>query len=688
MKPLPVFAIAACLASCSSKDSSVPAVPPPPDVGADGGVAAADGGPSQPFQADPPSVYVAKVKNILVGLPPTDDEVKAVVADPRALGDLIDQWMALPAYSEKMQTFFALAFQQTQLTAVDFLNLGGGLGNGSLVLQLVENVSESFARTAVAEAANGTPLNQLVGTKRIMMTPALMMYYAYLDTHRVDDAQRPGADDLALLTNNATVYLQATPMIPVEQSVDPSSPNFMHWYDPAVAKIQWLTPGCATNTLTFTSPGSSVLFNFFLHEFTGLIRFKAPNGDTCRTSGGVDPENTVLGDADFNTWKMVTIRPPNPGESISRFFDLPGLRAANELVLKTPRPGFFSTPAFFANWSTNTSNQMRVTLNQTLIVATGKAIDGVDPTVPSSEPGIDPAHAAPGTACFSCHRIMDPTRVIFESTYTNAYSMQEDPKQMALQGLFAFQGVMNPSIGTIDDFAGTLAGHPLFAEAWAQKLCYYANSAPCASSDPEFQRVVADFKASNFKWSTLVRELLSSPIVTNATQTATAAAEGEIVAVTRRDHLCAALDQRLGLDDVCGLRTITPRGVNPTSVEQIVLGLPSDGYGRGATVPVLPTSPTLFYRAGTEHICESVADLVVDAPQNPKAWSSAKPDVAIADFVATMIGMTPSDPRAAQATAILQQHFDDAKAGQKPTDALKSTFVAACLSPSFVGIGL
>ena len=27
------------------------------------------------FQADPPAVYVAKVKNILVGLPPTDDEI-------------------------------------------------------------------------------------------------------------------------------------------------------------------------------------------------------------------------------------------------------------------------------------------------------------------------------------------------------------------------------------------------------------------------------------------------------------------------------------------------------------------------------------------------------------------------------------------------------------------------------------
>ena len=48
------------------------------------------------FQADPPSVYVAKVKNVLVGLPPTDDEIKAVAADATQLTTLIDGWMGLP----------------------------------------------------------------------------------------------------------------------------------------------------------------------------------------------------------------------------------------------------------------------------------------------------------------------------------------------------------------------------------------------------------------------------------------------------------------------------------------------------------------------------------------------------------------------------------------------------------------
>src|SRR5262245_31060351 len=75
------------------------------------------------FSADPPEVYVAKVKNILVGLPPTDDEVAQVKADPGALGALVDGWMAMPEYQQKMMVFFELAFQQTQITAADFTDM-------------------------------------------------------------------------------------------------------------------------------------------------------------------------------------------------------------------------------------------------------------------------------------------------------------------------------------------------------------------------------------------------------------------------------------------------------------------------------------------------------------------------------------------------------------------------------------
>src|SRR5204863_9857693 len=76
--------------------------------------------PEQPFRADPPAVYVAKVKNLLVGLPPTDEEVSAVTRDAGALRGLIDGWIGMPEYRSKMLRFFELAFQQTQVSITDF----------------------------------------------------------------------------------------------------------------------------------------------------------------------------------------------------------------------------------------------------------------------------------------------------------------------------------------------------------------------------------------------------------------------------------------------------------------------------------------------------------------------------------------------------------------------------------------
>src|SRR5262249_31559369 len=120
----------------------------------------------------------------------------------------------------------------------------------------------------------------------------------------------------------------------------------------------------------------------------------------------------------------------------------------------------------------------------------------------------------------------------------------------------------------------------------------------------------------------------------------------------------------------------------------------SDGYGRGSTEPVLPNSPTLFFRAGVENICGAVAAEVIDVAASKqvagvKQWSSSDPETAIADFVSQIMALPASDSRAAPASALLTDHFSAAVAqGASPTDALRSTFVTACLAPSFVSIGL
>jgi hypothetical protein len=101
--------------------------------------------------------------------------------------------------------------------------------------------------------------------------------------------------------------------------------------------------------------------------------------------------------------------------------------------------------------------------------------------------------------------------------------------------------------------------------------------------------------------------------------------------------------------------------------------------------------------SGLQNICANLALATVDAAVDPlqpgaKHWTSDQADVAIGEFVALMLGFTPSDPRTQAATAALTHNFQLSQASPDPSitksDALRSTFVAACMSPSFIGIGM
>src|SRR6266542_5416620 len=141
------------------------------------------------FEDVPPRVYVAKVKNLLVGLAPTGEEVKSVEADPEALGALVDAWMKRPEYRKKMQRFFQLAFQQAQVTSNDFADqVYGQLGrNAATTPLLLQNIEESFARTMVELTETGHPLTDAMTTRKLMMTTALKEFYAFLDVWEIDN---------------------------------------------------------------------------------------------------------------------------------------------------------------------------------------------------------------------------------------------------------------------------------------------------------------------------------------------------------------------------------------------------------------------------------------------------------------------------------------------------------------------
>jgi hypothetical protein len=590
-----------------------------------------------------------------------------------------------------MQRFFELAFQQTQVTANDFSDQAYPKRlaiNATTTPLLVQNLEQSFARTMLALIAEEKPLTVGMTTHKLMMTTALKETYAFLDQWQVDDAGK--VTDRFKQANPGLKITVGTAQgpIPIADTLDPTSANYMHWYNPDAATEDATIAGCAMDPIVY--PASAITLHWLLYG--SLDGRKAADGTACPQSGG-SATAAQLSAADFSDWTMVTIREPKSGEATTAFYDLPSLRAASELVLSIPRVGFFTTPAFFANWQTNTSNQMRVTLNQTLIVALGAQVDRADGTTSpvSPPPGLDAVHSS-DAACLGCHNTLDPLRSIFAATYSWNYHNQLETAFSAQKGMFIFRGVAQP-VASMDDLGSTLAQHPLLPEAWVQKLCAYAMSGACVATDPEFQRVVGVFQSSGFSWNALVAELFASPLVTNASATATAATNGEIVAVARRDHLCAAFDARLGFADVCGRQAVTKKQLSATAA-QIASGLPSDGYGRGAVAPVLPNDPSLFYRAGTENLCAGIAAQVIDAPAASqtaglKTWSSTTPDAAIADFVGLVMGLVPSDPRAAPATTLLTSHFTAAmQQGASATNALRSTFVTACLAPSAVSIGM
>lgn len=398
-----------------------------------------------------------------------------------------------------------------------------------------------------------------------------------------------------------------------------------------------------------------------------------------------DPRNVAkvyINGADYEDWRPVTIIQSDQSDS-AFFFDLPTLRNRDTITLRTPRVGFFSTPAFQATYPSNNSNQARGIVNQALIVALGKSINPSDKAgTIVLDFGDDAEHSDPTSACFTCHRMLDPMREVMAKTYSYAFAQQTDPAKLALEPVFDFLGITTPT-PTLEDFGNALASHPLYASGTTQYLCYYANSAPCTDQDPEFQRVAKAFEDSNFNFRTLVRELMSSPLVTGASRTRTLEDRGDVVSIARYNHLCTSLQTRLKLDS------------NPCAANSLLAAvIPADGFARAAEAPTLSTDPTMFFRSAAERLCMSLAVQVVDSAK--PVFTSADKTGALDRMMTDVMGVSQADPAYTDAYAILTEHYDAAlaakgntgNAAQKATQALRSTFTLACTAPTALTIGL
>ena len=129
------------------------------------------------FQPLAAAVAVRKVKNLLTGMTPTDDEIAAVTAQgTQGLQTLIDGWMTDPTTAadcspRRWSTFFRNYFQQTGFSAGRGLQAAAAhqrrlrlradrraVGDDAFY-RLVQNIQDSFALTAWQMVADGRPFN-------------------------------------------------------------------------------------------------------------------------------------------------------------------------------------------------------------------------------------------------------------------------------------------------------------------------------------------------------------------------------------------------------------------------------------------------------------------------------------------------------------------------------------------------
>lgn len=697
----------ALLAACSSPSEGGAASPSGAGNGTGGSAAGASsnagegpsgsaglgGGPGAAggvgFGGPPPSESsLRKVKNVLTGLPPSDAEL-ASGKTREGLKALIATWAQTPELQHKLLFFFGNAFQQTQLAKLDFqfqlrkrpgaFDLSYDIFGDAAYPKLFQNIKESFARTALEFVKSGRPMSDLLTTDELMMTTALKSLYMQIeapyDIHtmsfKFNHGKRP----------------------PIADSLDPNSPSYMTFgYEaPTTSTGRKFTGTCAGDaTKVSTCPGNTLLFQVLL----GSMPRDSGNNSICSSQLGC-MEHAIkpyFSPEDLSDWQLVKI---SAGTPISPW-NLPALRSSGgALQSKLPRVSFFTTPAFFAVWNTNDSNQHRVTANQALLGAIGQAFTSAESIIPlpPTTTAIDGQHAVGGT-CFGCHKSLDPMRQF----WGNAFDYNEKLFTGKSAGAASFgYGNVSGNGKTLAEFGGFLkqvtdeqvTGNAIsrFALELTQKLCFFGNSSRCDETDPEMRRVAKAFESSGFVFETLLEELFSSPLITNAESTLTAETVGATVSIQRRDQFCQALSNRLGMPDICDIETPTPTGVT-SAMNRLAGALPADAFSRGVAAPVTPSDPTLFFRAASELLCEAVAARVVDSGASAK-FQSADTPAAFEGLVSTVMGVAPSDPRHTAAVSVLSSHFEAAKSGgATPTNALRSTFAAACQAAPSLALGI
>ncbi len=478
---------------------------------------------------------------------------------------------------------------------------------------------------------------------------------------------------------------------------------------------EWEVTTAILTALSYADYEARFPFGTDLRSFANLC------GDN--DGGGVDETAICSGIDDYSDWRTVRLV---QGTSRAAFSDtqgmVSGLRAipaGGSYSLYAPRVGFFTTPAFFQSWESNTGNSFRVTANQTMIAGLGLTFEAGDITPSGDQSAIDNAHAGPNNAeCYACHRMMDPMRQVFKNSY-HVFRSRALTTPTKVTAAFAFHGSSAP-LNSLDDLGKAIFNHPNFANAWVGKMCNWANSAPCDSNSAEYLRLVEVFKNSGYKLKTLAVELFASPMITGVSYTDAFAEAGPSVVINRTNHFCASIKARL--DQVRASQGLPPSTTtnvcNLSGTARAKAGLlPEDEFSRGSIDLIQSVNIDPFLTMGYRQLCETAGNSLVSfnagatGTNYEKIFNASNPTRSLDEMTTYIMGIPPESAEWSTTRAALKKMYDiqmhqtncttagldiitanqtTIQCGMKAANAvvaLKEVWTFACSAPSVMAMG-
>ncbi len=549
---------------------------------------------------------LAKIKMVLNGkaistldVASTLKDGSSILIDEEKLKARVQIWLQEPEGQEKLKNFFMLALGQNQLEGFSNNLLGFVQANNNREVRFRENMSESFARTALKIVNEDQPFTNIVSSRNHAMTSALLSGYRYVDAS--------GAQSVPMNSRAFRDHLRALPV------------------------------------------------------------------------------------GDFTDWRFVNLTNRN-NDNPTAFDDMAALRAVadnDDFSLQIRRVGFFSTLAFQVKWMTNVDNDFRVTANQALIGALNKTFEAGDATAHGEDlSALDSDHAAPGTACYQCHRLLDPMRAVFRQSMNENYRVPASGVSNVPNAYFAFQDYRQ-DMQNVGQLATNIKNHPYFADSWVGKLCQFVNSQPCDDKDDEFNRIADVFRNSNFNFMTMAVELLTSPLVTRER-----GLDNAMISISRRSHFCRALEVRFAEHiERTGSASIAPRELCDLNndVRSAVALISDDDVARGAPGFVQSPDTSPFNYQSVERLCKLIAPTVVRADHGFGFGNTEALTNSLDAMVNTFMGLPSNHPRHEAAERVLKAIYDKANStevGLDEINSLRESFIFACSSPDLAGMGL